>query len=214
MGRGNEFREPRRRGFDDDMFAVRDIRREGPRSFPTSAPSEADGPPAEAVVKWFSPEKGFGFVTLSGGGGDAFLHIAVLQAAGHDSLLPGTKLRAQIGPGSKGLQVARILEIDVSTASTEPPRRERSTRPNDRRAAADTSQAVEIQGTVKWFNADKGFGFVGAADGDRDVFIHISVLDRASLDTLVEGQQVTMRVVQTPKGREAISIALAKLGPA
>jgi CspA family cold shock protein len=62
---------------------------------------------------------------------------------------------------------------------------------------------------VKWFNAEKGFGFVYADDGDRDIFVHISVVEKAGLNGLGEGQQVTLRVVPTPKGREAISIALA-----
>ena len=63
--------------------------------------------------------------------------------------------------------------------------------------------------TVKWFNGEKGFGFVAGEDGGRDVFIHISVLMRANLATLAEGQRVSMRVVETPKGREAISLNLA-----
>jgi len=65
------------------------------------------------------------------------------------------------------------------------------------------------QGTVKWFNGEKGFGFVAGEDGGRDVFIHISVLTRANLAGLNEGQRVSMRVVETPKGREAISLNLA-----
>jgi CspA family cold shock protein len=209
MGRGNDFREPRRRGFDDDMFSVRDTRRGGSRPSAGPPPSSAEGPVTEAVVKWFNPEKGFGFASLSNGTGDAFLHISVLQAAGREAVLPGAKLRAHIGPGPKGFQVTRIVEVDESGATAEPPRRERSSPSHGARTAPDPSTAVEIRGTVKWFNAEKGFGFVGVGDGDKDVFIHISVLEKAGLNNLPEGQQVTVRAVQTPKGREAISIVLA-----
>jgi CspA family cold shock protein len=208
MARGNEFREPRRRGFDDDTYSVRESRGGGSRPFPASAPSQAEGPVTDAVVKWFSPEKGFGFVTLSNGTGDAFLHIAVLQAARHESVLPGAKLRAHIGSGAKGPQVTRILEIDESGAAPEAPR-QRRTGALGTPSAIDPSTAVEVRGSVKWFNFEKGFGFVGADDGEKDVFVHISVLEKAGINNLAEGQQVTIRAVQTPKGREAISIALA-----
>jgi CspA family cold shock protein len=72
----------------------------------------------------------------------------------------------------------------------------------------DPATASEIHGTVKWFNGQKGFGFVAADDGGKDVFLHISIVDRAGIQALPEGQQVWMRVVTTQKGREAISVAL------
>ena len=62
---------------------------------------------------------------------------------------------------------------------------------------------------VKWFDTTKGFGFVASKDGGKDVFIHISVLGPAGISHLSEGQPVTMKVVDTPKGREAISLQLA-----
>ena len=65
-----------------------------------------------------------------------------------------------------------------------------------------------VRGTVKWFNPDKGFGFAVAEDGEKDVFIHISVVEKAGMRALGEGQRVSMRVVKTQKGREAISLAL------
>ena len=57
-------------------------------------------------------------------------------------------------------------------------------------------------GTVKWFNATKGFGFIQPDDGGNDVFVHISAVERAGLGTLVEGQKVSYDVV-TERGKQA-----------
>ncbi len=51
------------------------------------------------------------------------------------------------------------------------------------------------KGTVKWFNPQKGFGFIQPSDGGKDVFVHISAVERAGLTTLNEGQQVTYELV-------------------
>ena len=75
------------------------------------------------------------------------------------------------------------------------------------RQQPDAASAVEVQGTVKWFDEAKGFGFVANNAGGKDVFVHISTLGAAGLRYLAEGQAVTMRVVDTPKGREALSIS-------
>ena len=64
------------------------------------------------------------------------------------------------------------------------------------------------QGTVKFFNSQKGFGFIQPNDGGKDVFVHISILGPSGISRLTEGQHVNMRVVDTPKGREAISITI------
>lgn len=77
------------------------------------------------------------------------------------------------------------------------------------RRAPDVSQAIEVSGKVKWFDDTKGFGFVASNDGGKDVFVHISVLRPSGIAHLAEGQLVSMRVVDTPKGREAVSIVLA-----
>jgi len=57
-------------------------------------------------------------------------------------------------------------------------------------------------GTVKWFNAQKGFGFIQPADGGKDVFVHISAVERAGLPPLQEGQKVRFEVV-TERGKQA-----------
>lgn len=68
---------------------------------------------------------------------------------------------------------------------------------------------VEVSGTVKWFKPDKGFGFVAADDGDKDIFVHKSLLRRANINELESGQRVRVRATNAAKGREATWIALA-----
>jgi CspA family cold shock protein len=57
-------------------------------------------------------------------------------------------------------------------------------------------------GTVKWFNNVKGFGFIQPQEGGKDVFVHISAVERAGMRTLVEGQRLSFEV-QTERGRSA-----------
>jgi CspA family cold shock protein len=62
-----------------------------------------------------------------------------------------------------------------------------------------------VRGTVKWFNADKGYGFL-AVDGQDDVFVHWSRIVTDGYKTLEDGQQVEFEVVDGPKGREADAV--------
>jgi CspA family cold shock protein len=56
-------------------------------------------------------------------------------------------------------------------------------------------------GTVKWFNAQKGYGFIGPDDGGKDVFVHVSAVERAGLSTLREGQKINFEVERGQHGR-------------
>jgi cold shock protein len=58
-------------------------------------------------------------------------------------------------------------------------------------------------GIVKWFNAQKGFGFIQPSDGGKDVFVHISALEQAGISNLAEGQKVSYDVVTTDRGKTA-----------
>jgi CspA family cold shock protein len=223
MSKGKDFRAPRKRGFDDDGPMSYESKPRPSRGYggapegggfggspvggPSSAPMNSGAPPIDAVVKWFKADKGYGFVELAGGQGDAFLHANALHAAGHDSVPAGAKLRVQVGAGAKGAQVTRVLVVDA-TGVVERPQRSSGDGPRPRRVAPDPSTAVSVTGKVKWFDEGKGFGFVASEDGGKDVFVHISILGPAGISHLAEGQQVTMRVVDTPKGREAISLSV------
>jgi len=162
-------------------------------------PSHDQGFQMEAVVKWYNLTKGFGFVAPIDGSSDAFLHSSVVNHAGLRDVAEGTKLLVQITDGPKGRQVASIINV---LGMGEIPQQARPPRP------APTGPEVEMSGTVKWFKGDKGFGFVSPDDGDRDVFVHRSILQAAGLPLLDSGQRVKMRVQSASKGREATWIAV------
>jgi CspA family cold shock protein len=163
------------------------------------SPSSDQGFETEAVVKWFSLVKGFGFVAPADGSSDAFMHSSVVSRAGLREVQEGTKMLVQITESPKGRQVASIIEVlgvaEIPQTSNRPP---------------PTGPEVEMTGTVKWYKPDKGFGFVAPDDGDRDVFVHRSVLLRAGMQGMESGQRVRMKVQSAAKGREAVSVEAAR----
>ncbi len=62
-------------------------------------------------------------------------------------------------------------------------------------------------GTVKWFNATKGYGFIQPEDGTKDVFVHISAVERAGMRSLVEGQKITYSIEQGREGKSSVGCA-------
>ncbi len=61
-------------------------------------------------------------------------------------------------------------------------------------------------GTVKWFNAKKGFGFIAPDEGDKDVFVHITAVHEAGMQGLDEGQKVTFEIQDDEKGLKAVNL--------
>jgi CspA family cold shock protein len=211
MGRGNNHRD-RRRQFGDQPsdpwgdYAPPPSLFERP-SRPQTARAASDRE-TEARVKWFNPEKGFGFVDLTDGSGEAFLHVRQVEAAGHKALESGTTLVVKVGPGQKGAQVNEIVRVDASTAEPEPPRRrprvvqsqpDGLSRPGSPRSDGGTPK---VKGIVKWYDPVKGFGFISVESEGKDLFVHVSVVERAGLRALEQGQALRVSIVDGRKGRE------------
>jgi cold shock protein len=163
-------------------------------------PPREDSPPGRRVegkVKWFNASKGFGFVTLADGSQDAFLPMAILRRAGYDDVREGASITCEIGTGAKGPLVTNVLNIDLSTAVT--------ASGNDRRPPRPSTT---VEGAVKWFEVEKGYGFISPDGGGKDVFIHITALRRSGVNALGPGQRVRVEVVDGKKGLEADRVTL------
>jgi cold shock protein len=149
----------------------------------------------ETTVKWFNAAKGFGFVSMADGAPDAFLPMATLRRAGYDAAREGASITCEIGMGARGPLVLTVLAIDNSTAVAA----------GSRRAP---SAATSLDGAVKWFEPDKGYGFIAPDGGGKDIFIHVTALRRSGIAALEPGQRVQVDVVDGRKGLEADRIML------
>ncbi|TJW91276.1 MAG: DNA-binding protein [Mesorhizobium sp.] len=198
MSRYKDHRKPHRHRDDDEPF-----------SFPEKSivpsffqrPPPAVAAPVDAQVKWFNASKGFGFVKASDGT-EAYLPLRVLEAIGSHSVAEGAHLKVMLEETKKGHQVAQVLEIgeEIPKSSANAPAGGTATvRPQTQSA---------IRGTVKWYNAEKGFGFIAPEGGGKDVFVHASALSRSGLSALAEGQKVLFEQGPGKKGLEVQTIRI------
>jgi cold shock protein len=151
---------------------------------------------------WFNADKGFGFIKTSDGS-EAYLHIRTLEAAGQSDVTEGMRLKVRIEEGQKGFHVSQVLEVSSEIAQTAP--HERPDRGASPRPGLNAPEE-ESEGTVRWYDTKKGFGFISLASIEKDVFVHASALSRSGLTALAEGQKVTVKYAKGHKGLEARTI--------
>ncbi len=161
---------------------------------------EPTGEPSRTRLKWFNTTKGFGFAVPEDDPCDAFIHITTLQDAGIDELGEGAIIMCHFVKGPKGALITKVeelIEIGENPA------------PITFRVNPEDEETFEtMEGTVKWYKPDKGFGFIIPQDGEKDVFVHKTCLDKNNMDLLIPGQKVNMVVRSVTKGREVISFDL------
>jgi cold shock protein len=139
------------------------------------------------TVAWYEPGKGYGFVAPDGGGPEIFVHSSAIVAGG--VVTQGQRVAFLVAEGERGPQAEHVLPL-----------------------RADTQQhgtADGADGTVTWFDLDKGFGFVTPDAGGEDVFVHVRAL-ADGLTSLAEGDRVTYEVVHAEKGPQARNLHLVR----
>src|SRR5262245_56638688 len=139
-----------------------------------------------ATVKWFNATKGFGFVTLADGS-DAFCHASALANLPSPDLRQGATVYCDVVQGQRGMQVTTVHSVDLSTAEAQPMQRGG---PRMARGGGRDFSGPMGDGHVKFFNEQKGLGFVVPESGGADVYVHASALRRSGVSTLMPEQKV------------------------
>ena len=155
----------------------------------------------KGIVKFFNPQKGFGFIVRDDGGEDVFVHISAVEQAGLTDLADGQPLEFTLVDRG-GRISATNLRIEGDPMPVE--------RSGGGAAAGGAGGGPQRQltgekasGTVKFFNSMKGFGFIQRDDGQPDAFVHISAVERAGIPTLNEGDRLEFEIEVDRRGKYA-----------
>jgi len=144
------------------------------------------------TVSWYEPSKGYGFVTPDGGGAEIFVHSSAIVSGGVIS--DGQRVAFLVVDGEKGPQADHLLPLGADAIA--------------RPRASDGAD-----GTVSWYDGEKGFGFVTPDTGGEDLFVHVRALP-GGVTELFEGDRVTYDVGTSEKGLQARNIQLVGGAPA
>ena len=166
----------------------------GPRGGGGGMPPQVVGE-AKGVVKFFNGHTGFGFIVRDDGGEDVFVHISAVEQAGLTGLAEGQPLEFTLVDRG-GRVSATDLKIEGDPLPVE------DAAPRDRGPQRQLT-GEKASGTVKFFNAAKGFGFITRDDGQPDAFVHISAVERAGMISLNEGDRLEFELEVDRRGKTA-----------
>jgi cold shock protein len=168
------------------------------------------GMPAQVIgegkgtVKFFNGQKGFGFIVRDDGGEDVFVHISAVEQAGLSGLGEGQKLAFSLVDRGGRISATNLqLEGDVVPVQDRGAGAGAGAGAGGDRGPQRQLTGERASGTVKFFNAMKGFGFIQRDDGQPDAFVHISAVERAGMPTLNEGDRLEFELEVDRRGKYA-----------
>jgi len=161
------------------------------------------------VVKWFNSQKGYGFITPDEGGEDLFVHQSAINAQGFRTLSETEDVMYDVVDEGGKLKAVNVSSPDGGYVKGDSGGRGRgrgaATTPRKWVDGAEPSEGKQI-GTVKWFNSEKGFGFIAPLSGSEDLFVHQSAIHAPGFRSLMEGEDVEFKVVEERGKEKAIEV--------
>jgi CspA family cold shock protein len=162
----------------------------------------------KGVVKFFNGQKGFGFIQVDDRPDDVFVHISAVEQAGLTGLAEGQPLEfTLVDRGGKVSATDLVIDGEPMPVPERAPRPDRGgfQRGGDRggfdRAPMRESTGERANGTVKFFNDMKGFGFIQRDDGGEDVFVHISALERSGVGNVTQNDRLAFDIEVDRRGK-------------
>ena len=149
-------------------------------------------------VKWYDAVKGYGFVVPDSGGPDIMVHASCVRAFGKMALTEGARVQLVYSQGQRGLSAEQILEVQ-EPESASPEGFSEDTRPTEF-LAAGVDVGPMVPARVKWFDKQKGFGFVNVFGKSEDVFVHMETVRRCGFQDLSSGEAMAVRTCRGPRG--------------
>lgn len=150
-------------------------------------------------VKWYDAVKGYGFVVPDNGGADVMVHASCVRAFGRVALSEGAEVQLIAVSGARGLQAQRLVDVVEPLAAEMPMGFAEEARPTE--FLGPEAEAGPLQpARVKWFDKQKGFGFVNVFGRDEDVFVHMETVRRCGFQDLSSGEGMAVRTFRGPRG--------------
>ena len=160
---------------------------------------EESGEVVTGQVKWYDAVKGYGFVVPNNGGADVMVHASCVRAFGKIALTEGADITLEAVAGPRGLQAQSILEVVEPEGSQLVQGFAEDARPTEF-LGPDVEAGPLQPARVKWFDKQKGFGFVNIFGNPEDVFVHMETVRRCGFQDLSSGEGMAIRTFRGPRG--------------